>query len=226
MTLTSGEIIQKVTANNIIGVINDFNSNVVDNAFNKKTHNSGNYPKFTGTATYGTTGSSSTTGWTNPNAIPSGQLAEDNKSSLTINDTIITATSLWNSMLSITRTLVKIRKFTSQWYHKVDTTNNLVNQISGYGVFNTSYPSVPTGTLTNGAKGETWTRSGSTSITLNPTQSITTNTDATALSINTAINNCYNEWVNKCYNENQLTYQFFTCHQNCHSNWSNSRGRR
>lgn len=227
MSLTKGQEIKKITANNIIGVINDFNTNVVDNAFNKRNYNSSTYPSFTGSATYGRTGSSATTGWTNPRAIPSGQLAADNKTSMTsISDTIITASTLWSSMLSITRQLVKIRKFTSYWYHKTDATNNLVNSITGYGVFNTAYPSVPTGTLSNNVKGETWTRSGSTSITLNPTQTINSNEIATAISINDAINNCYNSWVDNCYNGNVLTYNFYTCHQNCHSNWADARGRR
>lgn len=227
MSLTKGQKIQKVTANNIIGVINDFNTNVVNNAYNKRTYNSSSYPTFSGTATYGTTGSSATTGWTNPIAIPSGHLNADGKTTMTsISDTKITASTLWSSMLNITRTLVKIRKFTSNWYHRTDTTDNLVNTISGYAVFNTAYPAVPTGTLTNATATSTWTRSGATSITLNPTQTIKNGEIASATSINNAINNCYNAWVNNCYNGNVLTYTFYTCHQNCHSNWVNSRGRR
>ena len=227
MALVAGQEIKKITANNIIGVINDFNANVVNKAFNNRNYNSSVYPHFSGTATFGRSGASSTVGWTNPIAIPSGHLAADNKTSMTtISDTIITASTLWSSMLSITRQLVKIRRFTSNWYHKTDATNNLVNSVSGRAVFNTSYPSVPTGALNNDAKGESWARSGSTSVTLNPTQTINTNTVATAVSINNAINNCYNSWVNNCYNGNMLTYTFYTCHHNCHSNWSDYRGRR
>lgn len=228
MSLASNTLIQKVTANNIIGVINDFTTNVIDNAFNKRGYNSGTYPYFSGTAGYNTATNvkATTTGWTNPIAIPSGQLAADSKPSLSITDTVITASTLWNSMLTITRALAKIRVFTSNWYHKSGTTNNLVNSVSGTAVFNTSYPAVPTGTIANNQKTSNWTRSGSTSITLNPSSSISTDTTATANNINTTITNCYNAWATNCYNGNRLTYTFYTCHYNCFSEWADSRGRR
>lgn len=227
MTISVNTIIQKITANNIVGVINDFNSRVINTAHTKVQYTSYNYPHFTGTATYGTTGASATSGWTNPQAIPSGHLVDNSQTTMTsIDGTVIVASSLWNSMLNITRTLVKIRKFTSNWYHRTDATNNLVNSITGYATFNTGFPTVPTGALNNGAKGESWTRNGSTSITLSPAQTIKTNEVITANNMNTAINNCYNDWVNKCYNNNILTYTLYTCHQNCHSSCHDSRGRR
>lgn len=226
MALVAKTKIQKVTANNIVGVITDFNSVVVTGAFSKVPNHSGAYPTFAGSATYGTTGASATSGWSNPIAIPSGHLADNSQTTLSISDTRINASSLWTSMLNVTRTLVKLRKFTSSWYHKTDATNNLVNSVSGYASFNTSFPAVPTATLANGVKGETWARSGTTAITLSPVSTLTTGAQIKASDINTTINNCYNSWVSNCYNANVLTYTLYTCHQNCHSSCHDSRGRR
>lgn len=225
MTISKDTIIKKITADNIIGVINEFNTRVVDKAHSNVQYTNSKYPFFKGSAAYGTL--NPVTGWTNPQALPDGQLSDNSKTTMTdISDNIITASSLWNSMLNITRTLVKIRKFTSNWYHKTNSTNNLINTVSGFATFNTAYPAVPTASLVSGAKNTSWTRSGETNITLSPEQTIKSDEVATANNINTAINNCYNDWVNKCYNNNALTYTMYTCHHNCHSNWSNSRGRR
>ena len=162
--------------------------------------------------------------FTDDNASPQSKITSLTPRPLT--STTITASTLWNSMLNLTRTLVMIRKFTSNWYHKTDSTNNLVNTITSYATFNTYYPSLTSATLAVNVKGEYWTRSGSTSVTISPTSVLKNNETATSENINTAINNCYNAWVSTCYNANVLTYTFYTCHQNCHSQCHSSRGRR
>ena len=221
MALAQSTDIQKVTANSIVGVINDFNSIVVNQAHSKVQYHSGNIPYFSGTGT--STGGN----FTNPAALPSNQLAANTQSTMTgISDDIITASTLWSSMLTITRYLVKIRKFTSTWIHAQPALPVTMGTITGWAVFNTAYPAVPTGTVTVDSHTSNWTRGGSTSITLSPSQTINTGADATAANMNTAINNCYNAWVNSCYNANALTYTYYTCHSNCHSNWGDSRGRR
>lgn len=221
MALAQGADIQKVTANSIVGVINDFNSIVVNQAHSKVQYHSGNVPHFTGSAT-GSTGT-----WTNPAALPTNQLAANSQSTMTaIEDDIITASSLWSSMLTITRYLVKIRKFTSTWIHAQPAQAQTINTVTGWAVFNTAFPAVPTGNVTVDSQTENWTRGGNTSITLSPAQTINSGADAAAANMNTAINNCYNAWVNSCYNANELTYTYYTCHSNCHSNWGDARGRR
>lgn len=221
MALAKSTDIQKVTANSIVGVINDFNSIVVNQAHSKVQYHSGNIPYFSGTGT--STGGN----FTNPAALPSNQLAANTQSTMTgISDDIITASTLWSSMLTITRYLVKIRKFTSTWIHAQPASVVNKGTVTGYAVFNTAFPAVPTGTVVVNSHTQNWTRSGSTSITLSPSQTINTGADAAAANMNTAINNCYNAWVNSCYNANALTYTYYTCHSNCHSNWEDGRGRR
>lgn len=221
MALAQGADIQKVTANSIVGVISDFNAIVVNQAHSKVQYHSGNVPYFSGSGT--STGGN----FTNPAALPANQLAANSQSTMTaIGDDIITASSLWSSMLTITRYLVKIRKFTSTWIHAQPASPVTVNTVTGWAVFNTAFPAVPTGTVTVDSHTENWTRDGNTSITLSPTQTISSGDDAAAANMNTAINNCYNAWVNSCYNANELTYTYYTCHSNCHSNWGDARGRR
>lgn len=210
--VTQNTAIKKVTANSITGFITQFNSSVVDAAFNYATYNSSNYPKFGATAY----------GYTTPISIPSGQLAAASKTYLSNSDTRITASTLWSSMLSVTRTLVKIRLFYSYWYYNNNGTQGLVTSMSGRAVFNTAYPAVPSG--------GSWARSGATSLTLSPTCTINADERATASNANAAITNCFNAWVSVCRDANPLTYQFYTCHTSCHSSCHSachdSRGRR
>lgn len=222
MPVTKGQPIKKVTADNIVGVINDFNAVVVDAAHSKVQYHSGNYPVF----------SASKDGYTNPQALPASSLAENTKTTMTsISGTTLSAATLWESMLSITRTLVKIRKFTTSWAHREPNSTALVTvyqTITGYGVFNTAYPTPPGSGTLNGdnVASQVWERSGATSITLNPEQTIKSKESTLASTMNSSINNCYNAWVNACYNANVLTYSLYTCHTNCHSNWGDARGRR
>lgn len=222
MPVTKGQPIKKVTADNIVGVINDFNAVVVDAAHSKVQYHSGNYPVFSG----------KDSGQTNLQALPTDHLAANTKTSMTsISGTTISAATLWESMLSITRSLVKIRKFTTSWIHRDPNTTvlgNTIATITGYGVFNTAYPTPPGSGTLNGdnVASQVWERSGATSITLNPEQTIKSKESTLASTMNSSINNCYNAWVTNCYNGNVLTYSLYTCHSNCHSNWGNARGRR
>lgn len=232
-----GKKIQKITANSIIGAINDFNDRVIKKAYNMATYHKGNYPKFSGTANYGNN-NTGTTGFTNPTAIPNDQLGDKSIPSLSINDTKIIASTLWNAMMNVTKSLSKIRKFDSYWYHREQLATNksdstggtrvLKNSISGCAVFNNSLPGVPGGSDALSGKSEFWTRSGSTTVSLAPTKdtNFAAGKPITAKSFNDAVNNCYNEWYNKCYNANKLTYTYYTCHLNCHGNCHNSRSRR
>ena len=230
MTVSVGQRIIKANRDNLIGIINDFNSRVTQTIYNKVQYTDASQIHFSGQAYYGKTGNSgqwSTLGWTNPVAMPANQLiAKDTQTSLSIPDTIITASTLWNNMLNITRTLIKIRGFTTRWYHKTEGTRNLVNQISGVGFFNLSWPSVPGGADGNQSKTEFWERTGDLNPTLTPTTEIIKGNKATAASMNNTIQNCYNTWQSQCGNTGNLIYNFYTCHSNCHGSCHGSRGRR
>ena len=237
-----GTKIQKMTANNIIGAINDFNDRVIKSAYNMATYHKGNVPKFSGSVNYGSN-NKGTVGFTNPAAIPNNQLGEKSIPSLSINDTKIIASTLWNALMNVTKSLSQIRKFESKWYHReqlnVGSNANIVDPvggllvlkqtITGHGVFKTSLPDVPYGENKLNGKSEHWYRTGLTSVELNPTNSnMIKDKIASANSYNTALINCYNEWYNKCYNDdaNKLTYEYYTCHLNCHGNCHSSRSRR
>jgi hypothetical protein len=231
-----GTKIQKMTANSIIGAINDFNDRVIKKAYNMATYHKGNVPKFTGTANYGNN-NTGTVGFTNPNAIPADQLGEKTIPSLSINDKKIIASTLWSAMLNVSKSLNKIRTFESYWYHREQLATNksdstggtrvLKSSTSGCAVFKAPLPAVSGGSDALSNKSEFWGRSGSSNIELNPSNTtIIKDTKITASSFNDAVNNCYNEWYNKCYNANKLAYTFYTCHLNCHGNCHNSRSRR
>lgn len=231
-----GTKIQKMTANSIIGAINDFNDRVIKKAYNMATYHKGNVPKFTGTANYGNN-NVGTVGFTNPNAIPTDQLTDKTTLTLEINDKKIIASTLWSAMLNVTKSLNKIRTFESYWYHREQLVKNksdstggtrvLKSSISGCAVFKAPLPAVPGGSDVLKNKSEFWGRSGSSNIELNPSNTtIIKDNKITASSFNDAVNNCYNEWYNKCYNANKLAYTFYTCHLNCHGNCHSSRSRR
>lgn len=226
MTVTTGQLIVKTSRDSLVGAINDFNDRVTNAIYNQVAYNSSTYPYFSGSVTYGTTGASSVEAFVNPIAIPSGQLAAvDTRPTWSIGDTIITASTLWNNMLSITKTLIKIRGFTANWYHRTDSTDNLKQTINSVGFFNLSWPAVPTGTLTAATATSNWTRTGTLNPTLSPATQITSGATATAATMNNTIQNCYNAWKTNCL-DSRVIYDFYTCHQNCHSSCHSSRGRR
>lgn len=230
MTIPVGQRIVKASRDNLLSAADDFFNRVTNAAYSKITYTNTKYPYFTGQASYGKTGNSgswSTLGWTNPIALPPEQLAApDTPRKFTITDTKITASTVWTNMLNITRTLIKIRGFTSNWYHKTNGSRNLVNSVQSCGFFNLAWPAVPTGTDGNQSKTEFWERTGNLNPSLNPATEIVKGGKATAASVNNTIQNCYNAWANECFNVANLTYNFYTCHSNCHGSCYSNRGRR
>lgn len=229
MTVTAGQVIRKATSGSVIGCINDFNARVSTPIYNFATYHTGNLPKFAAAANVDYTTTTQTTYFTNPQqAIETAQFNAKTAPSLTISDTVIKASTLWSSMLSVTRALNKIRYFNANWYHNEYGTRVLKSQISGRAVFNNAFPAVTGGAdSANGNPSKFWTREGTTSITLNPANSgITAGAKITAASFNNTVTNCYNSWYNTCYTGNQLTYNMYTCHLNCHLNCHGQRSRR
>lgn len=230
MTIPAQQLIVKVSRDNLIGAINEFNTRVTATIYSKIQYHSGNIPYFTGTAYYGKTGNSGNwakLGWTNPVAMPGNQLAAiDAQPTWTISDQIITASTLWDNMLRIVRTLSKIRYFTTNWYHKTEGTRNLIQSISGGGIFNTAFPAVPGGADGNQSKTEFWERKGNTAPNVTPPTEIVKEGLASANSMNNTISNCYNTWQSQCFSAGGLVYNFYTCHNNCHGSCYANRGRR
>lgn len=214
----------------ITDAVNYFNQRA-QSVLNQATYYSGNYPKFVGTCTGGRRGepkfgATESTYLTNPAAIPDNQLISKTINPLTIENGIITAGTLWNSINTIAKTFNKVRYFSSNWQHRYDSTWQNKDTITGRGVFDTSFPAVPTEEDKIDGKSTRWTRSGS-NITLTPDKgSMVAGQTISANGFITTIDNCYKEWYNKCFNSNELTYTMYTCHANCHSVCHSNRGRR
>jgi len=235
-SVNQGTQIRKTTLNTIVGAINHFNDNVITQANNKVNFWNSSLPFFSGTAYYGRTNAYSNVAYSNPQAIETGQFGTKFTDQLNITDNSVNASSLWNNMITITRSLTRIRSFTANWYHRECLTvgNNgsyndanggtdvLKNQITGkVGAFNASFPAptAPTWSFNGVSRG--WTRGGNASIlSITPT-SIASMTSGTSVQANTyasAATNCYNSWLANCIGNNVITYNLYTCHINCHDN--------
>lgn len=208
----------------ITDAVNYFNSKA-QTVLNKASYYSGYYPSFSGQCKAG--GLDQVVYLTDPYSIPSGQLANKKFSSLTINNGLIKADDLWNSIVSIAHTFNKVRCYDSEWRHLTNATWATVNTDYGHAVFNTSFPSVPGGSDAIAGTSSRWSRSGSTSVTISPDRgSMAAESLASADSFIAAVDSCYNTWYNRCYNNNAMSYTLYSCHADCHSNCHSNRGRR
>lgn len=242
-----GTDIRKTTLNTIVGAINHFNDNVVTAANNNINYWNSSLPYFSGTAYYGRTNAYSNVAFSNPNAIEQAQLAAKSSDSLNISDSTITASNLWSAMVTATRNLVRLRRFSATWYHReCRTTGNngsyndrnggsdvLKASLSGNAAFNASYPAptAPTWTFNGVSRG--WTRGGNAyTITITPTSvaGMTSGTSVQATTYSSAATNCYNSWYSNCISSNNISYVMYSCHlnchDNCHTNQHSSRNRR
>lgn len=208
----------------ITDAVNYFNSKA-QTVLNKASYHSGYYPSFSGQCKAG--GLNQVVYLTNPSSIPNGQLAGKQFPSLTINNGLIKADDLWNSIVSIAHTFNKVRRYNSEWRHRTNATWATVNTNSGHAVFNTSFPGVPGGSDALAGTSSRWSRSGSTSVTISPDRgSMAAESLASADSFIAAVDSCYNTWYNSCYNNNAMSYTLYSCHADCHSNCHSNRGRR
>ena len=207
--VNSNTRIQKITANSVVGFISQFNSTVVDPAYNTATYHSGNKPHFSKTAN----------GLTTPQSVPDNQLLGTGRTYLSSNDTRINAASLCAALLNITQSLSKIRRFQSQWYFNTNGTQALVDSMSGTGIL--TFPDIPAGT-----REASWTREGNTNIQLSPQMLFSAGKKIIASDANQTIVNCLNAWATQCRDNNEIIYKFFQCYSDCHVNCYNSRGRR
>ena len=217
-----------ITVQNLITITDavDYFNQRAQSVLNQATYHRGNYPRFSGTVTAGQRGSNESTYLTNPQALPSGQLAAKSISSLAISGGIITAGTLWNSINTIAKTFNKVRYFSANWQHRYDSVWQNKGTVTGRGSFDTRFPSVPGGSDTIDGRSTRWTRSGG-NVSLSPSAgTMVVGQMITASGFIATINNCYNEWYNKCYNSNSLNYTMYTCHANCHSQCHSNRGRR
>lgn len=209
MGIVSGDKITKTD------VVNYFNTNMVNVAYNGLNYHSGNVPTYTATAQSGTQGGSMST-ITGAQAIPSNQLSNNTKPSMTvaqITDDVITASTIVKKMKEIATNCSRIRNTISRWYHDTSGTNNLVQTITGKAVYLATTPAI------SGTSKPYYTKAPN--VTAMTTASSANSGDisksniAKASSIASFITNMVNEW-NTRYNTT-ITYTYYTCHSVCHS---------
>lgn len=209
--------------------IDYFNSQVSDIEYSARYYR-GYYPSFRGSAPIGRRSDANPDGTStiqNPAAIPSGQLSNRELGSLNLNGGIITANTLWNSMISIVDSFKKIRQFSSTWKNKYDSNWVHITTISGTAAFNTGFPSVPTSNDVLNGPSYNWSRSGGSNVYLSPSRgNVSSGNLISASDYISAVDSCYNEWRDRCYNSNTIYYTLYTCHANCHDVCHSNRGRR
>lgn len=209
--------------------INYFNSQVSD-IEDYASYYSGYYPSFSGSAPIGRRSDANPNGTgtiRNPDAIPAGQLSSRGLGRLNLNGGIITANTLWYSMISIVDSFNKIRQFSSTWKNKFDTNWVSIDTTYGTAAFNTSFPSVPTSSDVPNGPSYNWSRSGGSNVYLSPSRgNMSSGNLISASSYISAVDSCYDEWRYSCYNSNTIYYTLYTCHANCHDVCHSNRGRR
>lgn len=218
-------------------ITSTFNSECVELILNYAgtTYDANNIPKFQGTSYYGTS-QGGTVQYTNPNAIPDGQLDSIGRTTMAnsdIPDTFVTAKTIYDCMFMLIKSLTHIRPFTSKWIHQANggvSHGGFTDVKTGYAYFK----NIPTTISTSQHGSGTWGKGGNlykwakkqgadwTSLEINKSSlpGIYTGEIATAEGINNLIQKCYNTWADNCKGKNGFEYEFYTCHLNCYSAWS------
>lgn len=187
-------------------IVNYFNTNVVDVAFNGINYHSGNVPTFTSGNANGA------------QAIPASQLSNTTKPSMTVDnipDEIITASTLINAMKNIATNCSRIRNTICRSYFDTDGTYNLQQTLTGKAIYLANTPAISGTTTPYYTKTPNTTQMTETSSAEVPSD-LSTDNVITALSITQFIANLVNEW-NTRYNTT-VTFNYYVCHSQCHSN--------
>ena len=185
-------------------------------------------PQFTGTSTYNPSNSNKTayTGQANPAAIPIGDLAINNIVDLTIGSPVreeqISGKVVFDALIGLVRTLTTVKKFSSTWHNKTNSTTVVVDSVSGTAVFNPKLPEVTPYDEAASSNCAGWTRNTDNSIEeLATANAFTKDTIIDDEKANTFFDTLKAEWDN-LYNSREMEYHLYTCHYNCHSNCHSS----
>lgn len=224
-----------VVENDEIGkraLIDNFKNNLLS-AMMSGVVQSTNIPRFSGSAGP----------FTSPAALPANQIAMYSDPTVNISSDEVSASNTYNALKVIVDGLTRIRYFTSNWYFQTNNSQGLVNSISGTALFNATIPSLPTynaGRKANGYSGWARTIAGTgAGVATNAAARITSSLSvANPMVINNVVNasnltprtltatffnNLFNAWASN--RNNRITYNFYTCHSNCHAS-CNPRSRR
>ena len=223
-------------------VVDIFKSNLLSAIFTSNLNHSGSVPTFSGTAGGISTAAGTSKTYTNPYAIDPGQLDSNAQPSVSISNAEISAADTYNSLKGIIDKLTKIRNYSSSWYYQSNDSTSLVATKSGTAIFKATIPGLTaysTSTKVDGATG--WARSvtgtsagvgssATTTSTLTVTNPFVQNQEAKAGQVQprttngTLFKNLFDAW--NTAKGKTITYTYYTCHSNCHSNWTDVRSRR
>ena len=208
----------KINANDvkdyfINNVINFAISNAVDN---------NSIPRFSG----------SQNGYTNPLSLPPGDLKNRNdaanefKNAFTLPEKgkKISVRDIYNAVIHIMGKMSTIRRFDSNWYHKVNNDLRLINSRSGKAVFKESLPGLHGFNPGSNVKTDGWSRNKGSALQSFPSYSFSPGEKIKASDVINFFNDLRGKWQS-LYN-NAIVYNYYTCHNNCHSNCHGRRGRR
>lgn len=210
--VATGEIISKKH------LVDGFNTKVqaIINAINL---NSSMSITFQGSAGTGSNVLSPSGYITNPAAIPSGQLGNTLPQTISENQlsSIVNATEIYNLFYSMIAITTKIRQCNMNWYHQINAADNLINSQTRIANFAESTTAVSGSTKPFFVKNPNITNMLSV-LDLNKDNCSST-LIITADRVNALLNELYSKW-DTFKSANAITYTYYTCHHNCHSNYS------
>lgn len=211
--------------------LNNVNSIILAGAY----HN-GSIPHFSGTTVYNPSynNANTYTAYSNPQAVPTSDLdsagsaaAGADISGIGVKEDIVRGATVYNVLYEAIRRLTRVRNFTSNWYHKTNTSFALVNSVSGKAVFKESLPGIAGFPGADNTPNAGWSRT--INDTLQPisvaNSGVVHDNVMRANEVNNFFTNLNNAWAETA--ANAVGYTFYSCHNNCHCHGNcDSRSRR
>ena len=178
--------------------------------------------------------------FSNPIAIDAGQLDSTQIPTPTIPNTIISASDTYTALKSIIDNLTRIRSFTSKWYYQNNDTLGLIDEKQGVAIFKATIPGLSAYSTAQKQIGYFgWDRAitgsgepGTSDVRITENLTVTNPLTGTIQADqvqpytldDSLFKNLFDAW--EAEKNKIITYNYYTCHSNCHSNWTESRSRR
>ena len=188
-------------------------------------HHNASVPTFTGTTLYNTsyTSTATYTAYSNPEAVPAGDLdsygsayATASGASIGAKGQLISAATVYDVLCEVTRKMTRVRNFSSSWYHKTGGSLALVATKSGKAIFKESLPALGSFAGTLNTKNCGWERSVNSTLQAIAVDNagVAKGNVITAANVNTFLSNLTGAWSAAA--ANSIQYKFYSCHNNCH----------
>lgn len=201
-------------------VVDAYNTHV-QNVINLIAKNSSTGVTYTASAPVGSNGSV-TSNLTNQSAVPSGQLDNTNPTKIAVGSlsTTAIASELYNLLISACNTMTKIRNCLYVWRHSNYQAggDQEIQRFQYYTNLRNTTDAVSGSTrpyYTKDPNSQTTTADIASSV---AHTGITQNNQMVAANVTTYLQALYNKWKSWT-DSNVITYNYYTCHFNCHSNY-------